>query len=160
MVKRAHDVRLQAKALKFATLRAQGMNQTEAWRTIFPNSQQTGKESEYVAASRFANNPIVKAKVAEVLQNAATNAMVTASRYIADTQDLRDWCIASDNQNAAVAAQRLIGQAAAVLQDRGSLTVEHRVEAEKLREQLKSLGMPADQVDSFVVKTSFGDTKH
>lgn len=160
MVKRVTGVRKEARATKFAELVLRGYTYIQAWREVTPDWAEKAPDSHYVRASELANQPLTKRKIDELQKNARLESIDNHIKYHADLlQQIEDAKLAK-NWNAVGGLMRTRGMSGAWLQDKSTLTIEHRVEAEKLREQLKSLGMPADQVDSFVVKTNFGETKH
>jgi phage terminase small subunit len=112
---------------RFAVLYTQGLSQTQAYREAF-NRPRIKASTASARASEVANKPRVRGYVKELFRALKKSDLMSQSEYLAQLFADRELCIEKDNMTAAMAANRLIGQAL------GTLSETMRIEDEKLTE--------------------------
>lgn len=114
----ARTKRLVTKAHQFALHKAKGATNTDAWRMITPKWQKMPLPQQHTAAYEFANNPIVKQQVNEMLRHVSVSVLDSHGRYHNELIEDVDTARKDGNMTAVAALQRIRGISASLLAEK------------------------------------------
>ena len=107
------------KERRFAELLATGHSQTEAFRAITPRSEKWKNSSVWCEASKFAKRPNVQQRLAEVIEGAKLQSILSHQQWFKNTQLLMEEAREEGkNWNAVQALNRQLGTANGTLVER------------------------------------------
>lgn len=114
---------LTPKQERFAQEVASGQSLADAYRAAYKVRPTTKPETMWQAASRIMADCKVSARVDELRQVAAQNAILTLEGHLDDLKALRDAAAASGQLSAAISAEIARGKAAGVHVERSAVTL-------------------------------------
>ena len=141
---------------KFCRLRAQGYDQTQAYRQAF-NKPRMKAKSVTEAASRLAAKPQVLATMKDLFASARKSELLCHAEYLDNLKS--DYVAAKEavNWTAAASFARMIGQAIGSLSD--TLVIEDRPDLEVLLKRLEGT-LDANAIEQLRRRFSAKDTFH
>ena len=142
--------------LKFCRLRAQGYDQTQAYRQAFNKPRMMAK-SVTEAASRLAAKPQVLATMKDLFASARKSELLSHAEYLDNLKS--DYAAAKEvgNWTAAASFARLIGQAIGSLSD--TVVLEERMPPEILLARLEGI-LDANAIEQLRRRLFAKDTFH
>ena len=161
MAKRVELDGLTPQEAKACLNRAQGLDQTEAYRRAFDVGRQSQKTSTEKASRLFARGKVL-ARIQALLDAARVQDLLSAGAWLdqlkADVATAR----ADKNHNAVMNGTRLLGQALGVLRDNVNVTVERRASDDQLIALLANDNpdLAAALRENLGAPDSFGETRH
>ena len=131
MAKRVELDGLTPQEAQACVYRAQGLDQTEAFRRAFDVGRQSQKTSTEKASRLFARGN-VQTRIETLLDAARVQDLMSVGAWLDQLKTDIAKARAADNFNAVMNGTRLLGQALGVLRDNVSVTVEQRATDEQL----------------------------
>ena len=127
------------RAARFASYKAQGMTNTDAWRQVTPDWQEREINDQHKAAWEFANDPLVLAKVNEILHQSKLSAMDSHSRFHADVLQSLTAAASEGNWTAVAALLRVRGSSGSYLSETFVMNDDRGMTNEQLAERIAKL---------------------
>ena len=127
------------RAARFASYKAQGMTNTDAWRQITPDWESMTLVAQHEASSRFANDPLVLSKVNEILHQSKLSAMDSHSRFHADVLQSLTAAASEGNWTAVAALLRVRGSSGSYLSETFNMQDDRGTSMEQTIDRLAKL---------------------
>ena len=127
------------RAARFAGYKAQGMTNTDAWRQITPEWETIQTNDQHKRAHEFANDPLVLAKVNEILHQSKLSVMDSHSRFHADVLQSLTAAASESNWTAVAALLRVRGSSGSYLSETFNMQDDRGTSMEQTIDRLAKL---------------------